>query len=188
MAGGASAWDEWKKNSLALHAEAYPDIWYGIWSGPDSYNSVLSNSPGQTKFAEPPVKGHKSPTDWGVNWTDFPVMNMHPHAWPLYSAAKLLGVDFHEDGVRFNPSLPLAEYEFSSPLLGFSKSSKRYSGWYAPAAAGEWTIEIQLSDLERSGLRQIEINGSITPLPRDTRAIRFVERSYRDSPLRWEVS
>ena len=35
MADGALAWDEWKKNSLAMHAEAYPEIWYGIWSGPD---------------------------------------------------------------------------------------------------------------------------------------------------------
>src|SRR5271169_326678 len=24
---GTSAWDEWKKNSLALHAESYPEIW-----------------------------------------------------------------------------------------------------------------------------------------------------------------
>ncbi|MFX1332115.1 MAG: GH36-type glycosyl hydrolase domain-containing protein, partial [Promethearchaeota archaeon] len=36
---GGLAWDEWKRNSLAKHAEEYPDVWYGIWSGPDTYNS-----------------------------------------------------------------------------------------------------------------------------------------------------
>ena len=66
------------------------------WSGPDTYNSVLSRYPGQTMFAEPPSPDYKTQADWGFNWTDFPVMNMHPHAWPLYSAAKLLGLEFHE--------------------------------------------------------------------------------------------
>ena len=44
-------------------------------SGPDCYHSVLSKWPGGT----------------GVN---FPVLNMHSHAWPLYSAVKLLGTEF----------------------------------------------------------------------------------------------
>ncbi len=88
LVNGSMAWDEWKKNSLARHAEAYPDMWYGIWSGPDAYHSVLSKDPGHT---EP----------------DFPVMNMHAHAWPLYSAAKLLGLEFHENGINFRPDLPL---------------------------------------------------------------------------------
>ena len=151
-AGGTSGWDEWKKNSLAMHAEAYPEIWYGIWSGPDTYNSVLSKYPGQTQRGDPPVDGKRSPSDWGINWTDFPVMNMHSHAWPLYSAAKLLGVEFHESGVKLNPSLPLAEYDFASPLLGFKKSASGFSGWYAPTAEGRWDIEIVLSsaDLRRA--------------------------------------
>ncbi|MFX1440621.1 MAG: GH36-type glycosyl hydrolase domain-containing protein, partial [Promethearchaeota archaeon] len=39
---GGLAWDEWKRNSLAKHAEEYPDVWYGIWSGPDTYNSEFA--------------------------------------------------------------------------------------------------------------------------------------------------
>jgi len=77
-------------------------------------------------FAEPPSPDHKTQQDWGFNWTDFPVMNMHPHAWPLYSAAKLLGLEFHEAGVSFKPDLPMTEYEFTSPLLGFKKSRDGY--------------------------------------------------------------
>jgi hypothetical protein len=34
---GEMAWDEWKKNTLARHAEVYPDIWYNTWSGPDTH-------------------------------------------------------------------------------------------------------------------------------------------------------
>ena len=132
LESGPLAWDEWKKNSLAMHAEAYPEIWYGVCSGPDYYNSVLSRYPGQTMFSEAPSPDHKTQGELGFNWTDFPVMNMHPHAWPLYSAAKLLGLEFHERGVSFKPGLPLTEYELTSPLLGFKKSRDGYSGWYAP--------------------------------------------------------
>jgi hypothetical protein len=115
-------------------------------------------------------------------------MNLHPHAWPLYSAAKLLGVDFHESGVRFKPALPLAEYEFSSPLIGFNKSAKGYSGWYAPAAAGRWTIEIRLTDSERTALRQIKVNGSVEPLPHGAQPISLIGESSPNVPLRWEIS
>jgi hypothetical protein len=188
LAGGSSAWDEWKKNSLAMHAEAYPEIWYGIWSGPDYYNSVLSKHPGQTMFGDPPVNGKPSPTDWGVNWTDFPVMNMHPHAWPLYSAAKLLGVDFHEDGVNFAPALPLREYKFSSPLVGFSKSPEGFAGWYAPQASGNWTIEIRLPEAELAMLKQVKVNGVIEPLARGAKTIRFSGEGGHENALHWEVS
>lgn len=47
-ADGEMAWDEWKKNSFARHAEVYPAIWYGTWSGPDVINAVSSEHPGET--------------------------------------------------------------------------------------------------------------------------------------------
>jgi cellobiose phosphorylase len=79
---GAMAWDEWKTNSFARHAEIYPEIWYGTWSGPDVLNSALSQQPGATTGGKP------------FGWTDFPVLNMHTHACPLYALSKLIGVHF----------------------------------------------------------------------------------------------
>jgi hypothetical protein len=186
--GGGSAWDEWKKNSLAMHAHAYPEIWYGIWSGPDTYNSVLSKYPGQTQRAEPTVVGKKSPSDWGINWTDFPVMNMHPHAWPLYSAAKLLGLEFNEAGLTLNPALPLAEYEFSSPLLGFRKSAGGFSGWYAPAAPGRWEIEIVLSSEDLEKKSRVKVNGVAASLADNGQPVRFSGESKPGAPLHWEIA
>jgi hypothetical protein len=188
LVDGAQAWDEWKKNCLALHAEAYPDIWYGIWSGPDTYNSVLSKHPGQTIFVEASPNDHTLQAASGLNWTDFPVMNMHPHAWPLYSAAKLLGLAFHENGVSFQPTLPLAEYEFSSPLLGFMKSKDGYTGWYAPLVAGRWEFELHLSEVEAARFRQVTINGQAARLSSPAQGIRFSGESKPGAPLRWEIT
>ncbi len=186
---GAQAWDEWKKNSLALHAEKYPEVWYGTWSGPDTYNSVLSKYPGQTMFVEQSANNQDKSfaADWGMNWTDFPVMNLHPHAWPLYSSAKLLGLDFREKGIRFKPGLPLEEYEFTSPLLGFKKTKTGYSGWYAPSVAGKWELEFRLPADELARLKQLKINGAEMSAKVADGAIRFWGESAPGSPLRWEI-
>lgn len=188
LVDGAQAWDEWKKNCLALHAEAYPDIWYGTWSGPDTYNSVLSKYPGQTMFLEQSPNDHSPQPNAGLNWTDYPVMNMHPHAWPLYSAAKLLGLAFQENGVSFQPTLPLAEYEFTSPLLGFKKIKDGYTGWYAPSVAGSWDFEIQLPDAEAARIRQVKVNGRAQTLSSPAKGIRFSGESKSGAPAQWEIS
>jgi hypothetical protein len=165
---GEMAWDEWQKNTLGHHAETYPDMWFGIWSGPDCYHSVLSKWPGGT----------------GVN---FPVLNMHSHAWPLYSAIKLLGTEFYPDGVRFRPSLPLEEYEFNTPLLGFKKTPKGYSGWYTPITPGYWSIEVALPDIELSRLDHLTVNGVQRGLHPNKGQIRLSGNSAPGAPLRWEI-
>ncbi len=95
----ALAWEEWKRNSLACHADAYPDTWYGVWSGNDSYNSPLSQHPGGAAN-EPFFHG-----------TDFPVLNLHSHACSLYSATKLVGLEFTGEGLNLNLTLPLESYQ-----------------------------------------------------------------------------
>jgi hypothetical protein len=139
-------------------------------------------------FAETPIPGVKTQPDWGFNWSDFPVMNMHPHAWPLYSAAKLLGVEFHRSGVEFKPSLPLSTYEFASPLLGFKKTDRGYSGWYAPGSAGRWEIGLLLPESEAAQAREVRVNGSIGSAQRPGAWIRFSGESSPGKPLQWEVS
>ncbi|MGO9273537.1 MAG: GH36-type glycosyl hydrolase domain-containing protein [Terriglobia bacterium] len=103
---GALAWDEWKKNSFARHAEVYPEIWYGTWSGPDVLNSASSKHPGATTGGRP------------FGWTDFPVLNMHTHACSLLSLAKLLGVEFTETGLALAPKLPLPSFRFAAAGSG----------------------------------------------------------------------
>jgi hypothetical protein len=141
------AWDEWKKNTLARHAATYPNLWYGVWSGNDSYNSTLNKNPGGAA------------NEQYFAGTDFPVLNVHAHACYLYSAAKLLGIEFTEAGVKMRPELPVGAYRFDSPLVGLVKTAAgRYEGWYAPLRAGSWTLEIALPENER--FSRAEVNGT----------------------------
>ena len=185
---GDMAWDEWKKNSLAQHAEAYPDVWYGIWSGPDAYNSALSRYPGQTQFDERIVnKNADMKINWRqMNWTDFPVMNMHPHAWPLYSAAKLIGAEFTRDGMTLYPTLPLETYRFESPLVGLIKSESGYEGWYKPVVGGDWKINLRLPNGTALGFKTLMVNGAAQPISRQPNgSIDIIGSSTADEPLHW---
>jgi hypothetical protein len=180
----ALAWDEWKKNTLARHAESYPDVWYGIWSGPDTYNSTLSSRPGQT-YVQPPPPGRGVQAT--LSWTDFPVMNMHPHAWPLYDVVKLLGIEFAADGVEMAPALPQASYAFASPLVGLTRSPAGYSGWYAPLGSGEWTVRLRLPAADVRRLSSVTVDGSPTRLLSEDGWLDFRGESRPDNPLRWTL-
>ena len=171
------AWDEWKKNSFARHADVYPDVWYGVWSGTDSYNSILSSHPGET-VNDPYFHG-----------TDFPVLNLHAHACSLYSITKLLNIEFTEAGLNISPELPIASYRFDSPLIGVAKSpAGHYEGWYAPLRSGNWTVSILLPEKIGSGLSQVEVNGTSSAIQRrPDGTITVTGASELHKPLRWTL-
>ena len=172
---GAMAWDEWKKNSFANHAEVYPDVWYGTWSGPDVLNSALSQHPGETTKGKP------------FGWTDFPVLNMHTHACPLFSAAKLLGLEFDEAGLELAPTLPLESFRFASPLLGLVKTGRGYEGWYDPSARSEWRIRLRVTSEEAASLAHVEVNGRRVSARFHDNTIELRGAGGAGNPLRWIV-
>ena len=184
---GKMAWDEWKKNTLARHAEVYPDVWYGTWSGPDSYMGFAQKSPG--RILPSPAALGTGRNDWSV--VDWPVMNMHPHAWPLYSAAKLLGIEFTQKGLTIRSLLPLESYRFTSPLLGFNKSRRGYEGWYGPSGsggAGTWTITLKLPLEEARKFTRKQVNGLETPLHlAPDGSIEIEGASSPGKPLHWSI-
>jgi hypothetical protein len=79
--------DEWRRSTLAAHAAAYPNVWCGTLSGPDAYNGVESERPGET---------------WGtpmLAMQAYPTNNLHSHSQPLLAWLRLLGIEPRPDGV-----------------------------------------------------------------------------------------
>jgi hypothetical protein len=174
---GVMAWDEWKKNSFARHAEVYPEIWYGAWSGPDVLNSASSKRPGET-----------TPGGRPFAWPDFPVLNMHTHACPLYSVTKLLGIEFTETGVALAPKVPLASFRFDSPLLGLVKTTRGYEGWYAPTTRNTYSIRLAPPVDEVKHLQRVEVNGNKIRARIVDNAIELKGIGGTGTSLRWSVS
>ena len=193
LVDGKMAWDEWKKNTLAFHAENYPDIWYGIWSGPDTYNSTLSKYPGHTLFNEFLLTGNpedniEALTSTGLNFTDFPVLNLHSHAWLLYNCIHLIGAKFTKEGIEFSPVLPKDEYEFSSKIIGFKKSKEGYSGWYNPLSEGSWKITLNINNKELKSIRFLKVNNKKEEFSKEANSISWNGKSSKNKPLFWELS
>jgi len=196
LVDGKMGWDEWKKNTLAYHGDAYPEIWYGIWSGPDTYNSELSSYAGGTVhvglYETEQAEEHQDELTTGgllqVSWTDFPVMNMHPHAWPLYDVSKLLGIEFNPEGIDITPTLPKDEYRFTSPLLELEKSKTGFKGRYAPVTGGTWKISVKLNDGVMKHISGLSVNGNSVDVEYEEGRIVFSGDSAPDAPLVWEIN
>jgi len=191
---GQMGWDEWKKNTLAYHAENFPEVWYGIWSGPDTYNSDLSKNPGQTVFDEGFASGEKKLGDDEeslapviIAWTDFPVFNLHPHAWPLYDITRLIGINFTSEGVALRPTIPQDVYKFNSPLIGLEKTESGYSGWYSPKKEGTWKLSIELTNQEIEKIGPILTNENKNEFAIMGNRVILTGESRLNKPLSWQI-
>lgn len=175
------AFEEWRKNTLAYHAEAYPEEWMGIWSGPDTYNSVLAEHPGSTYFE--PEAGRRERM---LNWTDFPVYNLHPHAWTLYNLACLFVDDFDEEGIGYSLGFGSEAYSFQTPLASLRRTPEGFFGSYAPSRSGVWRV--LLSSAEEFSSWKLTVNGNpeVGKKQEDGR-LAFFGTGDLKSPLCWEL-
>jgi hypothetical protein len=76
-------WNEWRRMTLSAHTAAYPDVWEGTLSGPDSYLSPETPRPGRT-WGLPSL---------GLAMQSYPVSNLHCHSQPLLAYLQLVGVE-----------------------------------------------------------------------------------------------
>lgn len=88
------AWESLKKIFLSRHAREYPHVWFGIWSGPDSYNSRHGEREGET-FVQP-----------ATPMMEFPVMNSNTHVAPLLGVLKICGIEATPHGIEIEPRIP----------------------------------------------------------------------------------
>lgn len=102
------------RNTLCAHAQGYPHIWYGIWSGPDSYNAHYAKNPGESFYHITPM-------------ADYPVMNANMHAAPLLAAIKLCGIESDLDGFHIKPLLPDESFALSTPYISLRRSPSSLS-------------------------------------------------------------
>lgn len=113
------AWRHMSRNTMTSHALAFPEIWYGIWSGPD---------------------GLRSDTGWAwasqvTPMLDFPVQNNNQHAMPILAALRLAGVDATSAGILVAPPTVDEAYALSCRLLDLSLSGDVVSVRYRPSGA-----------------------------------------------------
>jgi hypothetical protein len=183
------AMDEFRKNLLATHATVYPDVWFGVWSGPDTFNSVLMAQDPKFKGMAESIPGSTRTMTIG-----FPVLNMWTHSSPLYSALSWVGTTFNVDGVWFSPTFSDTKTNFSiaSPLVGLAGDGAtfccNFSGWYRPVVGGVYKVTLSLPRevaMCCNAVRFLLQSGEVLLAKVDDSSVSFTARSRAHDGLVW---
>ncbi len=114
------AWTHLARNTLAAHAHAFPNIWYGIWTAPDGLEGAVGDRPGEAWFS--PV----------TPMTDFPAMNANAHAMPLLAALRVAGVEATARGLSLTPHVPGARFALATERIDLHQDGALLEGRYRP--------------------------------------------------------
>ncbi len=119
------------RNTMTAHALAFPDVWYGIWSGPDGLESAAGDRPGQAWYSA------------ATPMTDFPVMNGNQDAMPLLATLRVAGVDASATGLVIQPHVPGRDFALQTELLDLRVNGASIQGTYRPTREVPRTVEVR---------------------------------------------
>jgi hypothetical protein len=173
------AWRELMKNTLARHAEVYPGLWMGIWSGPDSFNSAISDRPGQSWYQQTPLGG--------IGPQEYPVMNAHSHAQILYALARLAGITGTLEGLVIDPRIPYKSFTFTTRTFSVEKSPASLSGCVTMGSDGEMVMRVRAPVQGRISSYVVTVDGKRVESILSDDFLRFRLPFKEGVPARWEV-
>ncbi len=171
----AAAWRFFQHSSMATRAEAYPDNWYGIWSGPDAFNAHYHPRPAETfNFNATPM-------------ALYPVMNMNRHALPLIDLFKFAGFGADNGAITVDPRFPFDTFAVDTALMGCSYAPDRCEGHYVPVAAGEFRFRIAPPRAHSGSAVHLEVNGQRVSPDVLGESVEFVVSARSGEAITWTL-
>ena len=125
------AYESLKKNSMTKKADIYPNIWYGIWSGPDAYIADYAEHAGEAFY------------HFSTPMCDWPLMNLNIHACYLLSVIKMVGFETDYDSITISPKIHGQDFKFKSPLLTIESEANLFSIEFKPLYSKDLTLKIK---------------------------------------------
>jgi hypothetical protein len=121
------AWSEYLHNTLASHANAYPDSWDGTISSDDVCNGYYS--------PYPQLCGNSLSTQFGGQNTEQPT-------WMVMDAIRLAGITPTGAGFLITPHLPLTRFSLRLPDIGVAVSPGLVRGYVRVQQSGPLTMTV----------------------------------------------
>jgi hypothetical protein len=160
------AWRELRDNTLHHHAVCFPEIWYGIWSGPDTYLPTSLGEYGGQTWSWP-----------GFGMQSWPVQILFVHSEPLNASLWLAGVLPGARGLQVDPLLPFEEWSWDGGLLSLRYSADEVTGELGALANERIEVDVTLP----TGLRSAPV--VVTVLGRAVTSSRMGSRVLFQLPV-----
>jgi hypothetical protein len=171
-----AAWRFFLRTTMAARTAAYPEVWYSVWSGPDSYNAHYHKKPGETF--------NHNATPMAL----FPVMNMNRHAGPLLDILKFAGFGARRGRITVDPRMPQPEFSLRFPLMGCTYTETSCEGYYQAANDGVFPFAIRPSrGIDVAGMH-LSIDGAASEVVVDDGLVVFERSLVRGERVAWEIA
>jgi hypothetical protein len=130
--GVSYAFDEFLRNTLAAHANAFADHWDGVISVDDECAAYFQSPNSGCGIGLATGEGAIPGYDTQI---------MHQPAYSLFDLSKLAGVDATSGGYRIVPRLPMTTFDIRLPDVGVAQQPGATRGYFR-AASGPVTLQV----------------------------------------------
>lgn len=168
-------WSSLVRNTLFAHAEAFPALWYGVWSGPDSYYGPDAERPGE-------ADAHLA-----TALTDYPVLNTHAHASVLRALFAVAGIRGTASGLAIEPRFPTETFEIQWPRIRLASTPASIGGVLVPSGGGPIEMRIRVPSGLRGGDAVVTVDGATVPHTRDGDDAIFTLSATADLAVAWSI-
>ncbi|KPK15199.1 MAG: hypothetical protein AMJ62_10170 [Myxococcales bacterium SG8_38] len=172
----SAGWNSFIHNSLTAHAEAHPQIWYGIWTGPDSYNGPDSERPGE-------ADAHLV-----TALTDYPALNAHVHTALLRALMGLVGIYGTPTGIRIDPRLPTETFSIVWPRLSVRSQSDAIAGAITASATELIEVGVTVPTALRQGELLVTVDSEPVAYRREDAIVWFELDGRRETSVAWSIA
>jgi hypothetical protein len=172
----ARGWSSLTRNTLFAHAEAFPHLWYGVWSGPDSYYGPDAERPGE-------ADAHLA-----TALTDYPVLNTHAHSSVLRALLAIAGIRGTADGLAIAPRFPTETYAIEWPRMSLASTPTSIGGSLTLVGAGEIVLRVQLPSGLRTGTLAATVDGQPVAITRNGDDAVIVFTASSEVAHRWAIT
>ena len=168
-------WSSFVRNTLFTHATLHPDLWYGIWTGPDSYNGPDHERAGE-------ADAHIA-----TALTDYPALNAHVHVGPIRALLAVLGVEVTARGLVVAPRVPAERWTVRLPRLWLEHAADRFAGRTFATVEAPVELRVRLPLALRGAPVRVMVDGSAAVSTIDGDNVVFT-LSARDEGTPWAIT
>jgi hypothetical protein len=169
-------WSSLVRNTLFAHAEAFPSLWYGVWSGPDSYYGPDAERPGE-------ADAHLA-----TALTDYPMFNTHAHASVLRALFAVAGIRGTPDGISIAPLVPTETFSIVWPRVALASTPTSISGSLTTVGAGPVTMRVRLPSGLRGASVRVAVDGAVVTSQRTGDDAIFMIVTAANVPAIWAIA